>query len=172
MNMAGGGVRSKRKGASAVAYAMVSPTVHGMKSSGVKPVLLYDGQCGLCNLIVRLLLRTDRAGRLSYAPLQSAPAQEYLGRQGLPTNDFDSLVFVPDWEQPVAGAYRLRTDGALAAAAEVGGIWRLVTWLRVLPAGLRDSCYRLVARSRYALFGKYHPAPLPDPAWEQRFLAR
>ncbi len=137
-----------------------------------QPVLLYDGDCGLCNRVVRLLLRTDKAGRLSYAPLQSALAQEYLRQQGLPTEDFDSLVFVPDWAEPVVGAYRLRTDGALAAAAVVGGIWRLVTWTRLLPAGVRDPFYRLVARSRYAIFGAYCPSPLPDPAWEKRFLAR
>ncbi len=137
-----------------------------------RPVLLYDGNCGLCNRVVRLLLQTDKAGRLSYGSLQSAPVQEYLRQQGLPTEDFDSLVFVPDWESPVAETFRLRTDGALAAAAVVGGIWRLVTWTRVLPAGVRDPFYKLVARSRYAIFGAYRPSPLPDPAWEKRFLAR
>ena len=135
-----------------------------------RPVLLYDGQCGLCNRLVRGLLRADQAGRLYYAPLQSAPAQEYLRSQGLPARDFDSLVFVMDWDHPLAHPPLFRTDGALAAAAEVGGIWRLVTWTRVLPAWLRDPFYRLVARSRYALFGEYRPAPLPEPDWAKRFL--
>jgi predicted DCC family thiol-disulfide oxidoreductase YuxK len=135
-----------------------------------KPVLLYDGDCGLCNRLVRLLLRSDRAGRLHYAPLQGAAAQGYLRAQGLPTEDFDSLVFIPDWEKPAQGAYLLRTDGALAAAAVVGGGWRMITWLRVLPGGLRDFGYRLVARFRYALFGQYRPTPLPDPTWARRFL--
>lgn len=119
---------------------------------------------------MRWLLRTDRAGRLSYAPLQSAPAQEYLQRHGLPAADFDSLVFVPDWNQPAAGKPLLRTDGALAAAAEVGGIWRLVTWTRVLPVGLRDPMYRLVARMRFALFGEYRGNPLAESEWRARFL--
>ncbi len=136
-----------------------------------RPVLLYDGACGLCNRLVRVLLRADRAGRLNYAPLQSAPAQEYLRAQGLPLADFDSLVFVPDWNDPAPGGYRLRTDGALAACFEVGGGWRIVAWLRVLPVGVRDPCYRLVARTRYALFGAYRPTPLRDPDWKERFLA-
>lgn len=134
------------------------------------PVLLYDGTCGLCNRIVRLLLRTDKVGRLRFAPLQGEPAQAYLRAHGLPTEDFDSLVFVPDWNIAAAGGYFLRTDGALAAAAEVGGVWRLVTWMRVLPAWMRDPFYKLVARTRYALFGEYKPSPLPRPEWEQRFL--
>lgn len=143
-----------------------------MSANSPRPVLLYDGQCGLCNWTVRRLLATDPAGRLHYAPLQSEPAQAYLRSQGLPTADFNSLVFVPDWNHPAPGGSLLRTDGALAAAAVVGGPWRLVTWLRVLPAWLRDPFYKLVARSRYALFGEYRPAPLPDPTWERRFLAR
>ena len=135
-----------------------------------RPVLLYDGQCGLCNWVVRRLLATDPAGRLHYAPLQSVPAQAYLRTQGLPATDFDSLVFVRDWDRPRAYPPLFRTEGALAAAAEVGGVWRLVTWLRVLPCGLRDPFYRLVARLRYTLFGKYRPRSLEDPAWAQRFL--
>ena len=134
-----------------------------------QPVLLYDGDCGLCNRVVRLLLRTDRGARLKFAPLQGPAAQAYLRKQGLPTADFDSLVFVPDWNTQAAGVYQLRTTGALAAAAEVGGVWGLVTWLRVLPLWLRDPFYRLVARTRYFLLGEYFPAPL-RPEWRDRFL--
>jgi len=136
------------------------------------PVLLYDGECGLCNWVVRFLLRRDRGARLHFAPLQSAPAQEYLKSKGLPESDFGSLVFVPDWKNPALGAPMLRTTGALAALAELGGAWRVVSWLRALPAFMRDPFYVVVSRTRYALFGKYKPAPLPDPAWEKRFLAR
>ena len=141
-----------------------------MSAPNQAPVLLFDGDCGLCNRIVRLLLRTDKAGRLRFAPLQGKAGQAYLQSRGLPTDNFDSLVFVPDWAAPARSAPLLRTDGALAAAAVVGGIWRLVTWLRVLPGWLRDPCYQLVARNRDAIFGRYRPSPLPDPAWARRFL--
>jgi predicted DCC family thiol-disulfide oxidoreductase YuxK len=135
------------------------------------PVLLFDGDCGLCNRIVRLLLRTDQAGRLRFAPLQGKAGQAYLRLRGLPTDNFDSLVFVPDWAAPDRCVPLLRTDGVLAAAAEIGGIWRLVTWLRVLPGWLRDPFYRLVARTRYALFGRYRGEPPGESAeWRGRFL--
>jgi predicted DCC family thiol-disulfide oxidoreductase YuxK len=136
-----------------------------------QPVLLYDGECGLCNAVVRWMIRRDRRARLRFAPLQSPVAQDYLRREGLPTSDFDSIVFVPDWKHPVPAAYRLRTDGALAALREIGGIGRALAWLRVIPRALRDPMYRLIARFRYALFGEYRPTPLPDPAWAKRFLA-
>lgn len=137
-----------------------------------RPVLLYDGECGLCNRLVRSFLRSDRAARLSYAPLQSVPAQAYLQSQGLPLTNFDSLVFVDDWNNQGPRGYKLRTDGALAACKVVGGVWHSLYWLRVLPRWLRDPFYKLVARTRYALFGVYRPSPLSDPEWEKRFLAR
>jgi len=135
-----------------------------------RPVLLYDGECGLCNWCVRRLLKWDRAGRLRFAPLQGGPAQAYLRAHGLPVRDFDSLVFAPDWSNPQGRAPLLRTEGALAACAVVGGPGRVLAAFRVLPRGFRDGCYRLVARSRYALFGEYRPRPLPKPEWQERFL--
>ncbi|MBL9189178.1 MAG: DUF393 domain-containing protein [Opitutaceae bacterium] len=140
------------------------------RSDARRPVLLYDGTCGLCNAVVRFLLREDAGGRMRFAPLQGAPAQAYLRAAGLPTEDFDSLVFVPDWERPAAGAPRLRTAGALAAADEIGGVWRVISWARVLPAALRDPFYKIIARFRYTLFGEYRPTPLPEPEWARRFL--
>lgn len=136
------------------------------------PVLLYDGECGLCNRVVRLLLRLDQAQRLRFAPLQSAPAQAYLRAQGLPTDDFDSLVFVNDWERPAVGDYALRTDGVIAALQDCGTLGEeLAAVLAWFPRRLRDAGYRFVARVRYRVFGEWKPRPLPRAEWSARFLA-
>lgn len=132
-----------------------------------RPLLLYDGECGLCNAVVRFLLREDVAGRVRFAPLQGVTGQAVLRRLGLPTEDFDSLVFLPDME---GDRYALRTGGVCGVLDELGGIWRVVSWLRVLPARWRDASYKLVARLRYRLFGTYVPSPLPDPSWAERIL--
>jgi len=134
------------------------------------PVLLYDGDCSLCNGVVRFMLRHDAAGRIRFAPLQGKAGQDYLCSQGLPTGDFDSLVFVRDWANPARGGFLLRTSGALAAFALLDGPWRALSWLRLVPVFLRDPFYRLVSRTRTALFGRYRPRPLADPAWGARFL--
>src|SRR4051794_7961959 len=85
------------------------------------PVLLFDGECGLCNRLVRGLLRLDRRGRLLFAPLQGPSAQRYLRSHGLPTEDFDTLVFVPDWNHRQGPDFLLRTAGAIAALRAAGG---------------------------------------------------
>lgn len=135
------------------------------------PVLLFDGTCGLCNRCVRLLLRLDRRGRLRFAPLQGAPAQAYLRRQGLAEEDFDSLVFVPDWSRPEPADYLRRTDGVVAALKACGGFGAaLGRALGAVPATWRDAGYRLVARWRYRLWGEWRPRPLARPEWAGRFL--
>jgi predicted DCC family thiol-disulfide oxidoreductase YuxK len=135
------------------------------------PVLLYDGECGLCNRVVRLLLRLDRHERLRFAALQSAAGQAYLRAQGLPVADFDSLVFVPDWTRQPAGEYLLRTDGVIAALRGCGALGaELAAVLAVFPTAWRDAGYRLVARWRYRIFGEWQPRPLAQAGWAERFI--
>lgn len=135
-----------------------------------RPVLLYDGECGLCAAVVRLLLREDAAGRLRFSPLQGPAAEAYLRARDLPTSEFDSLVFVPDWERPESLPPRLRSEGAFAAADEPGGICRVLSWLRILPRSWTDAAYSGIARGR-GIFGPPElVAPAEDAAWEKRFV--
>jgi len=130
---------------------------------------MYDGTCGLCNACVRLLLRIDRRAKLRFAPLQGPTAQAILRERGLPTEDFDSLILVPDFPRK-HGPHHLRTEGVLRVLKELGGGWRVISWLRVIPAWVRDPLYKVVARLRYRLFGEYKPRPLAKPEWAARFL--
>ncbi len=132
------------------------------------PVLLYDGDCGLCNFLVRVLLKKDREARLRFAALQGAYGQAVLRAHGLPTKDFDSLVFLP---AGLRGPAVLRSDGALAALEALGGGHaKLARLERKVPVAIRDFGYKLVARTRHRLFGAYRPRPLPNPAWAGRFI--
>jgi predicted DCC family thiol-disulfide oxidoreductase YuxK len=134
-------------------------------------VLFFDGGCGLCNRVVRLLLRLDRNGRLRFAPLQGPAAQAYLVQHGLPTEDFDTLVYVPNWNRRNEDRHLFRTAGVIAALREAGGVGRSLAWfLSLFPAALRDAVYRKVGHWRYRLFGEWRPRPVPRPEWRGRFL--
>ncbi len=134
------------------------------------PVLFFDGECGLCHRFVLWLLRRDSRGVLRFAPLQGEVAQSYLRAHALPTEDFDSLVFVPDWAGRERREFLLRTDGALAAARVVGGLGAVVAWVQVFPQAWRDGIYRVIARSRYRIWGEWTPRPFARPEWAARFL--
>lgn len=139
--------------------------------SPARQLVLYDGTCGLCDRSVQLLLRLDRRGVLSYAPLQGTTAATLAAAGRLPTGQvgrIDSLVFVRD-----AGSARetvlLRSEAVLAALAAAGR-YRLAALLRAVPRRLRDGAYNFVARHRYAWFGRADACRLPPPEVRARFL--
>jgi predicted DCC family thiol-disulfide oxidoreductase YuxK len=135
-------------------------------------VLLYDGECGLCNRLVRGLLRLDRGGRLRFAPLQGEAAQTYLRAHGLPTRDFETLIFVPDWARQERREHLTRTSGVIAAlrAIDSRAARALAAVIAIFPARVRDAVYRVVARWRYRILGPWRARPLARAEWAARFL--
>jgi predicted DCC family thiol-disulfide oxidoreductase YuxK len=133
------------------------------------PVLLFDGECGLCHRLVQRLLRFDQRGVLRCARLQGPAAQDFLRQHGLPADEFETLVFVPDWSRRRDENFLLRTDGVIAALRAVGATPHAVPLL-IVPRPLRDAGYRLVARWRHKCFGPWRSDPLPRPEWAARFL--
>ena len=55
------------------------------------PVLLYDGVCGLCNRLVRFVLKRDRRAHFRFASLQSDYAARILKSHGLDPHDLNTL---------------------------------------------------------------------------------
>ena len=136
------------------------------------PVLLFDGECGVCNRVVRLLLSIDRRGKLRFAPLQGLAGQELLRLRGLPLADFETAILLRSWKDRATEPLLVRTDAALAALASCGGPWRVLAGIfSAVPRSLRDMAYRWVARIRYRLAGPWKDRPLKKEVWRQRFLS-
>lgn len=144
----------------------VNEVGHRSLSVESAPVLLFDGECGLCGAVVRFVLRRAQAGMLCVARLQSRVGQEQLMRLGLPTDAFDSLVYLAS---STSDSPLLRTDGVLALLDHLGGGWRHVAAVGALvPAVMRDWGYRLVAKTRYAVFGQAEFRASDYPQWADR----
>ncbi len=137
------------------------------------PVLLFDDECGLCQAIVRALRARDAAGRLRFAPLQGGAARAWLRSRGLPTEDFDTLMFVDDWAERGRAPVRERTAGVIAALRTLGrGSARAAAdLLALVPGPVCDAGYRGVARVRKRLFGPGRPDAWRGPEWAGRILA-
>lgn len=131
-------------------------------------LVLYDGVCGLCNATVRFLLARDRRGVLTFAPLQGETAAR-LQLEELTPGDLDTLIFVEHFGAE-SQRISIRSTGVLRILGRIGGVWRVVSWLRVIPAPIRDLVYRGVARFRYRWFGKLDSCQMPSPQVRNRFL--
>ena len=134
------------------------------------PILLYDGICGLCNRGVQFILERDPNAIFRFASLQSPLAARILARHGVIAADLDTVYIVINADQ--AGERLLpRSDAVIFILSQLGGVWHPAAFfLRLIPSPLRDWGYRLVARTRYRIFGRYGTCPLPSAATRARFL--
>jgi len=134
-----------------------------------RALLLYDGVCALCHGLVKFLMKRDWGDRFRYAPLQSELGREMLGRFGI-TGFPDGVVLVTDALTAGEKVYQ-RSDAVAASLLLVDGPWQKVgSLLPLVPRGLRELGYSVVARVRYRFFGRYDTCPVPLPEERDRLL--
>ncbi len=136
------------------------------------PILLYDGVCGLCNRFVQFILRRDRNAVFRFASLQSALAATILARHGASLTALDTVYVAVNHEFP--DEYLLsRSDAAIFVLKQLPGLGRSAAVLmQCMPKFLRDAAYNVIARNRYAIFGRSQVCPLPRDQDRPRFLDR
>jgi predicted DCC family thiol-disulfide oxidoreductase YuxK len=133
-------------------------------------LLLFDGRCGLCDRLVRFVLRRDRRDRFVFAPLQSRLAAEVLARHGRDARALDTFCLVLDRGGP-SERVLVRSRAALAVARLLGAPWRALCVLGVLPTSWLDALYDFVARRRRRWFGTVDGCHVPSPRDRAKFLA-
>ena len=88
---------------------------------------------------------------------QSPLGQALFRHYGLDTETFETNLVLID------GRAYAKLDSVAAVCQRLGGRWRLLTALRLLPRPLADWLYDRIARNRYALFGRTDPCMIPPP---------
>lgn len=137
-------------------------------------LVIFDGNCGFCNASVRWFLRRDQNDRLRFASSESPKVAALLERYGFSVPSFPrgpSTIVVVRNPGGSTEQVLLRSAAAAAMLIELPGPWsvtgRLFQWI---PRPLRDLGYRLVASSRYRIWGRVEQCPLPGPAERAHFL--
>ena len=139
------------------------------ESTSARPrcvVVYFDGVCNLCNHFVDFLIERDEERRLRYASQQGPGFAGVEARHPELRQVQTVVVVVTEGERETVYS---RSAASLAALAELPGGWRtLAVCLWVVPAPVRDFFYDLIAKNRYALFGKRETCRLPTA--EERAL--
>lgn len=131
-------------------------------------LLLYDGECGLCDAVVQAVLKRDQQKLFCFAPLQGVTAATFRHTMGLNDVPQDSVILIEFFRLPTAKCY-LRSQAVWRVCWHLGGIWTLLGMLKFLPSWLFDWGYSIVARLRYRLFSRVS-CRLPSSRFEERFL--
>lgn len=129
-------------------------------------VILFDGVCKLCNTWSQFIIKYDKQQRFKLCSVQSAEGQSILTYFEMPTDHFDTMLYVE------GNQFFDKSDAFLNVINKLGLPWRLLYLLKLLPKGIRNWLYDRIALNRYYLFGKYNSCILPSKENENRFLKR
>jgi predicted DCC family thiol-disulfide oxidoreductase YuxK len=133
-------------------------------------ILLYDGECGLCQGWVQFVLKRDRLGHIYFAALQSHWAEEALKHYGERAADLNTLYLLYRYGRFDQHCWK-QSDAVLHILRLLRWPYPICSWLGYLcPRIVRDYAYQYVARSRYRWFGKVKQCILPTKTERQRFL--
>ncbi|WP_084073745.1 thiol-disulfide oxidoreductase DCC family protein [Demequina sp. NBRC 110052] len=111
-------------------------------------IVVFDGDCGLCNGFVAWLVRHDRAALHLLAGSGGKAGRAVVRRAGLSPEITASTIILWNGERAI-----LRSDAVIDIVSALGWPWRGARILRWVPRGLRDAIYAQAARRRPRIEG-------------------
>ncbi len=132
--------------------------------SDIAHLTVMDANCAICARGARWIAKNDTRGEFRIVPMQSDLGRKLLVRHGLDPDDPSSWLYLDQ------GVPYSSLDAVIRVAGRLGGVWRALGVLRVLPKPVQDRLYYAVARNRYRLFGRADLCAMPDPAVQRRLL--
>lgn len=129
-----------------------------------RPIIIFDGNCVLCSRWAQFVLRWDTTRRFRLLAAQMPLGAALYRHYGLDPVDYETNVLLED------GRAWFKSEGSIRMFERLGFPWNAVIIMRLLPRGVRDRLYDVVARNRFRWFGTRATCFLPDPADADRFL--
>ncbi len=127
-------------------------------------IILFDGQCNLCNAAVQFIIKRDKKDHFRFASLQSEFGQKTLSRLHLSTAEFDSFILLE------GDSVFQKSEAVLKLLNSFSFPWRLMKVFWLVPQSIRNYIYDKVASNRYRLFGKRNQCMVPSPELQEKFL--
>jgi len=134
-------------------------TIHVADS---QQIIIYDGDCHLCNRWIVFVLRRDPEGKFQFATLNSETTRARLPNPA--QRDGSTLILLTP-----QGAFT-RSTAVLRIASQLPGYCTLARLLLKIPQRHRDLIYSLVARHRHSLLPSRNATCAYLPGTETRFL--
>ena len=128
------------------------------------PVIIFDGICNLCCGWVQYLIRRDKTMKFRFVSFQSETGQKLLNQVHENDNMNESIIYLKENK-----SFR-ESSAVLEILTDIGGVWKLIAVLKLIPKPIRNKLYQLIAKKRYRYFGKRATCLLPTPVNKKRFL--
>ena len=123
----------------------------------VENVIYYDGECGLCHLAVRFILRVDSKSKFYFSPLSNLDNN---------LKDIDSIILKKGNKVFYEG------QAIIMIFESIDNNWNyLAKVLNLIPINLLDTAYRWVSRNRAKIsVKKVSSCPIVPSYYQKRFI--
>jgi len=128
-----------------------------------QPLLMYDGECALCNHLIQFYLKHEKKQELNFVPLDSPKAQLLIQHFELKATK-DSMVLIRGYNAYIKSCAALRLSGYMK------GLWPLAQVFLIIPPFLRNPVYDFVAKRRIKWFGLQQACMNINGFRKERFL--
>ena len=130
-----------------------------------KKIILFDGVCNLCNGAVQFIIKHDKKDIFRFVALQSELGIEICKYIGVDQTKIDSIILYHP-----GVTYYYKSSAAIEIAEELGGIYSLISVLKIFPEKLRNYIYDYIGKNRYKWYGKKESCMIPTPELNAKFL--
>jgi predicted DCC family thiol-disulfide oxidoreductase YuxK len=119
-----------------------------------KILIQFDGMCILCSRTIRFILKADRRRRFVFQALQNSADGEA----------FDTVI--------VSDGISIYSyfEAFMKIGKELGGIYRMIVLLRIIPRRWQKSLYLWIAKNRYRWFGVRKSCYLSSEEEKESFI--
>jgi predicted DCC family thiol-disulfide oxidoreductase YuxK len=129
-----------------------------------KNIILFDGECILCNGFVQWLLKKDKKDIFRFVALQSNKGKTFISNFKLPDDLSTVLLIRGD------GKIFSYSDVIIEAGMLLGGFYSVLIFLKIIPRSIRNLVYNWIAKNRYKWFGKRDTCMIPGPDIREKFI--
>ncbi len=130
-----------------------------------KKIILFDGECNLCDWSVQLLIKNDLHDVFRFASLQSGLGQEIQQGYGIDTSRMNSVIVIDDYV-----GYKTKTTAIFSMTRSMGPLWFVFNIFWIIPKFLRDWVYTIITKNRYRLFGRKNTCMIMTDDIRHKFL--
>lgn len=134
-----------------------------------KYIVFFDGYCGLCSKAVNFIIKHDKNKKFKYSPLQGEFIKTIsFNNDKHKVKDIINLDTICLYNGP---SLFIKTQAWRIILKELGGGYRLLYYLSyLLPAIILDQFYDLIAKNRYAFFGRLPHCRVPSETEKDLFV--
>ena len=118
-----------------------------MENYQTKDIIIFDGECNLCNGVVGWLLKFAPENLFSFIPFQSPEGQSLLKTHGFPTNQLDTVILID------SDGVHTHSDGFLRVVSKIPKWQKVAALLAFVPRLIRDFIYKTASKHRVKWFG-------------------